>query len=174
LFCAIISYGSIFCGTFKTVKIENETDNKILVAMGHDDRLLTVRMYTIGPRDTLKITGWNVDNDTNIFVHEPVYYKKSPGENGQGPTYTGFMYFMPLGTTIDVKYSSSHGLRSNSLFLSNKKIYVTCTDKRGQSENEREWVVRPVSECHFPVVTSLTMQYGYWLQDGKNFKQQFN
>lgn len=170
IMCALMGAGNIFSKNLQTMVIKNEADRAIRVSFGYNLKQMQSFLVWIDRKSTLTIKNWDVDRPTNIFINDEwdptISAMTRQWKNtsiGQFE-YLGFMYVLPAGKAIDVKYSAPKGsefikpaelfdysiklgLHSNSMFYADKDILIKCA--AGE--------LKPVTECSNPFVDKLQM-----------------
>jgi hypothetical protein len=84
----------------RNLKIKNISAGAIFVSVGHQFDHPTDYMQIIGPGETIV---HDVDSDTSIFVCASHCKKHNHAQHSLD--FTGYMYFMAYGKTIDVKFT---------------------------------------------------------------------
>lgn len=147
LVCLVVfAQGQVLGRQLRTLKIKNENrGDEIVVSWGYNYQQLKLFIVSIPPQSSLEIRNWDVDKPTNLFVYDAgdPYFQTSH------KSLQGYMYGMPLGREINVKYSTEKGLHSNAFFgLSDRDIFTRCQDEKFKS----------LSQCRQP--KTETIQWG--------------
>jgi len=167
----LLTTGQIFAKNLKTMAIKNSTDRAIRVSFGYNLKQMQSFLVWIDPKSTITIKNWDVDRPTNIFINDELDPAISAmtrqwetASIGQFE-YLGFIYVLPAGKAIDVKYSAPKGrefiksaelfdysiklgLHSNSMFYADKDILIRC-NASGE--------LKSVTECSNPYIVKLQM-----------------